>query len=145
LKIRIFATQVEDQRGGSKRNRVSARSGEGVRLHSLRQGRKRTAARNCLVVGLPANLLDVVSFFYHVNHEIIGRVGIKSECAFCDSVLSSPRMESLRALRRTQFLKHSRSKIDHYLGGECGKDTRNRALRRVTGGQDGSNLKNAWR
>jgi hypothetical protein len=63
---------------------------------------------------------------------IIGGVEIKSECAFCDSVLRSPRMESLRALRRTQFLKHSRSKIDHYLG-ERWKDTRNRALRRVTG------------
>jgi hypothetical protein len=78
------------------------------------------------VVSLPANLPDVVSFSYHVNHKIIRRVEIKSECAFCDSVLSSPRMELLRALRRTQFLKHSRSKIDHYLGGECWKDTRNR-------------------
>jgi hypothetical protein len=88
------------------------------------------------VVNLPVTLLDVVSFSYHVNHEIIGRVEIKSECAFCDSVLSSPRMKSLRTLRRTQFLKHSKSKIDHNLSGErwlFWKDTRNQALRRVTG------------
>jgi hypothetical protein len=37
------------------------------------------AARNCLAFGLPENLVDVVSFSYHVNHEIIGRVEVKSE------------------------------------------------------------------
>jgi hypothetical protein len=80
------------------------------------------------VVDLPANLPDVVSFSYHVNHEIIGRVEIKSECAFYDSVLSGPRMESLRALRRTQFLKHPKSKITILVvsvGFFFWKDTRN--------------------
>jgi hypothetical protein len=71
-------------------------------------------ARNCLVFGLPANLVDVVSFSYHVNHEIIGRVEVKVN----DNVLSSPHMESQRGLRRTRFLKHSRSKIDNCLSGE---------------------------
>jgi hypothetical protein len=96
LKIRKFAAQVENRRGGSKQNLVSARSGEGVRIHSLRQGRKRTTAKNCLVFGLPTNLLDVVSFSYRVNHEIIGRVEMKSEC---DNVPSSPHIESLIAER----------------------------------------------
>ena len=92
MKIRKFAAQVENRRGGSKQNLVSARSSEGDRIYSLRQGRKGTAARNYLVFGLPANLPDVVSFSYHVNHEIIRRVEMKSEC---DNAPSSPHMESL--------------------------------------------------
>src|SRR5947209_178615 len=82
LKIRKFAAQVENRRGGSKQNLVSARSGEGVRIHSLRKGKKRTAARNFLLFGLPENLPDVVSISYHVNHEIIGRVEMKVHAHF---------------------------------------------------------------